>query len=282
MSAINPTTSTTPAQSSASATSSTSDPMLDKDSFLKLMMVELQHQDPLQPSDPTQYINELSQMTTLEQTTNMAASEAKAATQQSTVAALQLLGHSVTYSDSSGNPPGGHRAEGPAHEHRPDAHDRRHRRNRPLQRQRGFLSLAEHLAAMTPAIPNPAIVPPPGVQPVAPVQGTPPGTTANRGGARQGSVVRGGARPRRRRRRRSHVTRSSGCSGGASNLASRRIQRLTGGIARAADKGSRDSVIFIDGTAFVVSVKNNTVITAVASERMREHVFTNIDSAVIA
>ncbi len=107
MSAINPTTSTTPAQSSTSSTSSASDPMLDKDSFLKLMMVELQHQDPLQPTDPTQYINELSQMTTLEQTTNMAASEAKAATQQSTVAALQLLGHSVTYSDASGNPQAG-------------------------------------------------------------------------------------------------------------------------------------------------------------------------------
>ena len=60
------------------------------------------------------------------------------------------------------------------------------------------------------------------------------------------------------------------------------LQRLTGGISRAAGKGSRDSVIFVDGTAFVVSVKNNTVITAVPSERMREHVFTNIDSAVIA
>ena len=56
--------------------------MLDKDSFLKLMMVELQHQDPLQPSDPTQYINELSQMTTLEQTTNMAASSAKTAAEE--------------------------------------------------------------------------------------------------------------------------------------------------------------------------------------------------------
>ena len=76
--------------------------MLDKDSFLKLMMVELQHQDPLQPTDPTQYINELSQMTTLEQTTNMAASEAKVAAEESNVGALQLLGHKVTYTDASG------------------------------------------------------------------------------------------------------------------------------------------------------------------------------------
>ena len=60
------------------------------------------------------------------------------------------------------------------------------------------------------------------------------------------------------------------------------MDRLTGGIARASDKGSRDSVVFVDNTAFVVSVRNNTVITAVGSEHMREHVFTNIDSAVIA
>ena len=60
------------------------------------------------------------------------------------------------------------------------------------------------------------------------------------------------------------------------------LQRLSSGIAQAAAKGSRDTVVFVDGTAFVASVKNNTVITAVGSEHMREHVFTNIDSAVIA
>ncbi|MGA2013874.1 MAG: flagellar biosynthesis protein, partial [Solirubrobacteraceae bacterium] len=60
------------------------------------------------------------------------------------------------------------------------------------------------------------------------------------------------------------------------------LQRLAGGMSRAAGKGSRDAVVFVDSTAFVVSVPNNTVITAVGSEHMREHVFTNIDSAVIA
>jgi flagellar operon protein len=60
------------------------------------------------------------------------------------------------------------------------------------------------------------------------------------------------------------------------------MQRLTSGVSRALTKGSRDAVVFVDNTAFVVSVPNNTVITAVGSEHMREHVFTNIDSAVIA
>jgi len=60
------------------------------------------------------------------------------------------------------------------------------------------------------------------------------------------------------------------------------LGRLTEGVQRAANKGSRDSVVFVDGTAYVVSVANNTVITAVGSEHMRQQVFTNIDSAVIA
>jgi flagellar operon protein len=60
------------------------------------------------------------------------------------------------------------------------------------------------------------------------------------------------------------------------------LGRLTDGVQRAADKGSRDSVVFVDGTAYVVSVANKTVITAVGSEHMRQQVFTNIDSAVIA
>jgi flagellar operon protein len=60
------------------------------------------------------------------------------------------------------------------------------------------------------------------------------------------------------------------------------VGRLQEGVGRAAGKGSRDSLVLVDGTAFVVSVPNRTVITAVGSEHMREHIFTNIDSAVIA
>ena len=60
------------------------------------------------------------------------------------------------------------------------------------------------------------------------------------------------------------------------------LGRLQDGVGRAAGKGSRDSIVLVDGTAFVVSVNNRTVVTAVSPEHMREHVFTNIDSAVIA
>jgi flagellar operon protein len=60
------------------------------------------------------------------------------------------------------------------------------------------------------------------------------------------------------------------------------LERLDGAVQRAAAKGARESVVLLDGTAFVVSVRNKTVITAVDAQSMRDHVFTNIDSAVLA
>ncbi len=59
------------------------------------------------------------------------------------------------------------------------------------------------------------------------------------------------------------------------------LQRLDDAVGKAAGKGAREAVVFVDGTAFVVSVRNKTVITAVDRDHMRDHVFTNIDSAVI-
>jgi flagellar operon protein len=60
------------------------------------------------------------------------------------------------------------------------------------------------------------------------------------------------------------------------------MRRLQDGVDRAAGKGARDAVVLVDDTAFVVSVSNRTVVTAVGRDQMKDHVFTNIDSAVIA
>jgi flagellar operon protein len=59
-------------------------------------------------------------------------------------------------------------------------------------------------------------------------------------------------------------------------------KRLGEGVDRAASKGSRAAVVLVDNNAFVVGVPSRTVITAVDRDSMKEHVFTNIDSAVIA
>jgi flagellar operon protein len=66
------------------------------------------------------------------------------------------------------------------------------------------------------------------------------------------------------------------------DLDTSKLRRLNEGVQRAAGKGSRDSVVLVDGTAFVVSIQHRTVITAVGAEHMKDNVFTNIDSAVIA
>ena len=60
------------------------------------------------------------------------------------------------------------------------------------------------------------------------------------------------------------------------------LARLNHGVELATGKGSRSSVVLVDSTAFVVAVPNRTVITAVDRDHMKEQVFTNIDSAVIA
>lgn len=52
----------------APATSSISDdPLADKATFLRLLVAQLQNQNPLEPSDPMQYITQLTQFSALEQ-----------------------------------------------------------------------------------------------------------------------------------------------------------------------------------------------------------------------
>jgi len=65
------------------------------------------------------------------------------------------------------------------------------------------------------------------------------------------------------------------------NLSTEDLVRLKQGVAQAAAKGSKESLVLKDDVAFVVSVKNQTVITAVDAASMKGNVFTNIDSAVI-
>ncbi len=52
-------------------------------------------------------------------------------------------------------------------------------------------------------------------------------------------------------------------------------------VAKAESKGVRDSLVLMDDLAFVVNIRNRTVITAANSSELKENVFTNIDGAVI-
>lgn len=59
------------------------------------------------------------------------------------------------------------------------------------------------------------------------------------------------------------------------------LERLNKGVEIAAEKGSSESLVLVDSNAFVVSVKNNKVITTVSREELKGNIFTNIDSTVI-
>lgn len=65
------------------------------------------------------------------------------------------------------------------------------------------------------------------------------------------------------------------------NLSTEDLEKIQNAVGKAREKGARDSLILMDQLALVVSIKNNTVITAVDEENIRSSVFTNIDSAVI-
>ena len=58
--------------------------------------------------------------------------------------------------------------------------------------------------------------------------------------------------------------------------------KLEKAVSGAANKGSRDSLILMKDLAFIVNIPNRTVITAMDGESIKENVFTNIDSTVIA
>lgn len=58
--------------------------------------------------------------------------------------------------------------------------------------------------------------------------------------------------------------------------------KLEKAVSGAASKGARDSLILMKDLAFIVNIPNRTVITAMDGESLKENVFTNIDSAVIA
>lgn len=64
-------------------------------------------------------------------------------------------------------------------------------------------------------------------------------------------------------------------------LTEEQVERLNLGAAKASAKGISESLVIVDSLAFIVSVPNQTVITAMDQTETDENVFTNIDGAVI-
>ncbi len=59
------------------------------------------------------------------------------------------------------------------------------------------------------------------------------------------------------------------------------LQKLDDTVTKMAQKGARESLIYMNDMALVVSVANRTVITAMDGSSAKENIITNIDSAAI-
>jgi flagellar operon protein len=59
------------------------------------------------------------------------------------------------------------------------------------------------------------------------------------------------------------------------------MSRLESAVQKAEQKGSKDTLVLMGQTAFIVNVKNKTVVTAMDQNQMKENVFTNIDSTIV-
>jgi flagellar operon protein len=65
-------------------------------------------------------------------------------------------------------------------------------------------------------------------------------------------------------------------------LSENEILKIQDAVEKAEAKGSRDSLVLMDKTAFIVNIPNRTVVTAIEVANSNENVFTNIDSVVFA
>jgi flagellar basal-body rod modification protein FlgD len=100
---INPTPATPTTQTATGVKNAlTGGSSLGKDDFLKLLVGQLQHQDPMEPSNDTEFIGQMAQFSALEQESNTAESTSQMADQLGRTGALGLIGKTVTYADAAG------------------------------------------------------------------------------------------------------------------------------------------------------------------------------------
>ena len=65
------------------------------------------------------------------------------------------------------------------------------------------------------------------------------------------------------------------------DVSDNKMERLNAGVKIAREKGLDDTLILVGNSAYVVSIKNNTVITTVSDDDLKGNCFTNIEGTVI-
>lgn len=75
---------------------------LDKDAFMKILVTQLQHQDPSQPMNDREFISQMAQFSSLEQMNKVAASNEQLFRLGAMQLGAQMLGTTVTWRDDKG------------------------------------------------------------------------------------------------------------------------------------------------------------------------------------
>ncbi|HED06991.1 MAG TPA: flagellar protein [Ignavibacteria bacterium] len=65
-------------------------------------------------------------------------------------------------------------------------------------------------------------------------------------------------------------------------LSDNEVNKIQEAVQKAELKGSKDSLVMMNSTAFIVNIPNRTVVTALPVGESNENIFTNIDSVVFA
>ncbi|MHB8854398.1 MAG: TIGR02530 family flagellar biosynthesis protein [Ignavibacteriaceae bacterium] len=60
------------------------------------------------------------------------------------------------------------------------------------------------------------------------------------------------------------------------------INKIQNAVQKAESKGSKDSLVMMNNTAYIVNIPNRTVVTALPVGDSNDNIFTNIDSVVFA
>jgi len=76
---------------------------LTQDDFLRLLTVQLQNQDPMEPMKDTEFVSQLANFTALQQTTDMSKTLAVLAGTMQQTGSVAYLGKQVTLKDDKGN-----------------------------------------------------------------------------------------------------------------------------------------------------------------------------------
>ena len=90
---------------STTPTTSTSNGGMDKDAFMRILITQMQNQDPTKPMDSTAYIAQMAQFSSLEQMTNVNDGLSVLTQMQLTTQALTLVGHNIDLHNPAGGDP---------------------------------------------------------------------------------------------------------------------------------------------------------------------------------